>query len=225
MKANPPMNSIQQKSTELLSTFGSQYGLSGANMLQALKSTYFRAAKGEEPLTDGELMGACAVCKKYGLDPFLREIFCTRAAGRLLLMVSIDGWLKQALTNKDYDGMESPKFEYDESGKLLSCETVIHRKDQQFATSYVAFYQEWAKNTPPWNQQPRHMLYIKSLKNCIRLAFGISGIDVDDPQDITDVQMTPAPRRQTLPQPVEPVSTAEDDPFNGETQQREPGED
>jgi hypothetical protein len=223
MKANPPMNSIQQKSTELLSVFGGKYGLAGANMLTALKNTYFKAAKGEEPLNDGELMAACSVCNKYGLDPFLREVHCTRAGGRLLIMVGLDGWIRQCQSNPMYDGMDPPLYEFDESGKPMSCTTTIYRKDQSHPTSYTAFLSEWVKNSPPWQVQPRHMLYVKSLKNCIRLAFGISGLDTEDTSDFADIPMVRMPQRQALPQPVQPVSTPEDDPFSNPQEEREPG--
>ena len=215
------MNAIQSKSVELLSTFGAQYGLNGANMLTALKNTYFRAGKGEEPLNDGELMAACSVCKKYGLDPFLREVHATRAGGRLLIMVGLDGWIRQCQNSPQYDGMDPPSYEYDESGKLVSCTTTIYRKDQSHPTSYTAFLSEWKKNSPPWQAQERHMLFVKSLKNCIRLGFGISGLDNEDPADFSDIPMVKMPQRQALPQPVE-VSHPEDNPFES-PQEREPG--
>jgi hypothetical protein len=221
------MNQVQERSVGLLAEFGKQYGLSGANMLQSLKSTYFKAGKGEEPLNDGELMAACAVCKRYGLDPFLREVFCTRAAGRLLLMVSVDGWLKQCLNSPHYDGMEAPAYDYDEKGKAISCTVTIYRKDQSHPTTYTAFMNEWYKQTPPWNQQPQHMLYIKALKNCIRIAFGISGIDMEDPQDLGEVPTYQEAPKRRLPQPAPPPvqEVPPDDPFSQEEPpMREPGE-
>lgn len=193
-------------------------------MLLALRNTFFKAAKGEEPLSDAEIMAAASICNRYNLDPFLREVHCTRAAGRLLIMVGIDGWMRQAQSHKDYDGMDEAEYVYDGEGRIEACRVTVYRKDQSHPTSFTAYLKEWAKNSGNWQTQPHHMLFIKALKGAIRLAFGIGGIDMDDPGDFYQQEPVTYVPPRPLPKPVQKfVPPPDDDPFNVEGE-REPGQ-
>lgn len=216
-----------RKDRSLLSVMGARYGLEPQKMLQSLRETYFKPSGNEPPLTNEEIAAALVVCHRYELDPFLREVHVTRSRGRLLTMVGLDGWLKVAkretVDGKTvYDGMGKPEFTFSEDGELESCSVTVYRKDQSNPVTGICFMSEWKKDSPTWNAQPRHMLMVKAIKLALRLAFNISGFDLEEPEEVPFVASSRGPTVRTS----KPLNLKPEEPQEAsEKTAREPGED
>lgn len=129
-------------------------------------------------------MSFVLVAQKYNLDPLTRQIYAFPSKGGIVPVVSVDGWLHILNSQPAFDGAE---FEYldDDQGKPVSCTAIIHRKDRSHPTRVTEFFAECNRPTEPWKQFPRRMLRHKTIKESVRVAFGISGItDEDEAQDI-----------------------------------------
>lgn len=193
-----------KKDTSLIAVMGARYGVEPMKLYQALRETCFKA---EPPLSNEELLAALVICRKYDMDPFLKEIHVTRSQGRLLVMVGVDGYLKTAKREigndgqSVYDGMSPPVFAYTEDGQLESCSVTVHRKDQGHPVTATCYLKEWSKGSKNWEIQPRHMLSIKAIKLALRLAFNISGFDMEEPEEVPFVKSTSA-MPMALPQPI-----------------------
>src|SRR5207253_259671 len=118
--------------------------------------------------------------KKYGLDPFTKEIYAfPKTGGGIQPIVSIDGWLNIINNHPMMDGMELQENN-DSSGQLESVTCQIHRKDRAYPTTITESLKENKMNTPQWNQRPRRMLRHRAIIQCGRAAFSISGVMDED---------------------------------------------
>jgi hypothetical protein len=122
------------------------------------------------------------VCKRYNLDPFLREIFAFEGqGGGVRPIVSVDGWIRLMNDHPQFDGIELVDiFDEDNPEHLVAVEARIFRKDRSRATVVREYMAECARNTDPWKRWPRRMLRHKALIQGSRIAFGFSGIEDED---------------------------------------------
>lgn len=175
------------------------------NKLHAtLKNTVFKGA------TDDELLALVVTANTYELNPLLKEMYAfPKKGGGITPMVGVDGWLKIANRQPNFDGMEVDVFG---DGKLPTHATAtIFLKDRSRPVRITEYFDECKRPTDPWNQMPRRMLRNKAMIQAIRVAFGIGGIhDEDEAADIARNSgmrdVTPEGQRteRTQPQVVEP---------------------
>ena len=157
-----------------LAIMATRFSVDPAKLLETLKATAFKGS------TDAELMSLCIVANEYGLNPFTKEIYAFPAkGGGIVPLISIDGWLKRINEHPQFDGLEKT-FTEDDAGKPISCIVTIHRKDRNHPTIHEEYLLECARNTEPWNKQPRRMLGHRALIQCARIAFGFSGADPEE---------------------------------------------
>ena len=181
-EAQVPAKTQQQPLSPLAIKMAERYGMEPAKFATVLRETYFKTSEAT-PLSNSEIAAGLIVCSKYDLDPFTQEIHVTRYQGRLLVMVGIDGWLKIAQRNPSFDGMEFEEH-FDQEGAIESIKATIHRKDQDHPTIVTAYMEEYRRKTPAWETMPIRMLRHKAAKEALRYAFGISGIDDEEPEEI-----------------------------------------
>lgn len=121
------------------------------------------------------------VCKRYSLDPFLREIFAFEGqGGGIRPIVSVDGWIRLCNDHPQFDGMELNEIFDEETGELSAVECVIYRKDRGRPTIVREWLVECLRGTEPWKRWPRRMLRHKALIQGARIAFGFSGLEDED---------------------------------------------
>lgn len=167
-----------QPKVSALAVMASRLSVEPNKLLDTLKATVFKGASNEELLT------LVAVSNRYGLDPLCRQIYAFPSKGGITPVVSIDGWLHILNSQPQFDGIEFT-YEDDEEGKPVSCTAIVHRKDRTRATTVTEYFSECYRQTEPWKQFPRRMLRHKVIKEAVRVAFGIGGVnDEDEARDI-----------------------------------------
>ena len=207
-----------QPKQSALAVMAGKYNVEPAKLLETLKNTVFRGASNDE------LLALVVVSNEYGLNPLTKEIYAFPAkGGGIVPVVSIDGWLRMMNDHPQFDGIDY-EFEHDEQGKLISCTSIIHRKDRAHPTRVTEYLAECRRNTEPWKME-RRMLRHKATIQGARVAFGFSGITDEDEAAATpglERDVTPKAARAVpldpfaaLPEPEqEPVIEAAADPMD-----------
>jgi phage recombination protein Bet len=191
---------VPQKQTSALALMAGKYNVEPSKLLETLKNTVFRGA------TNDELLALVVVSNEYGLNPLTKEIYAFPAkGGGIVPVVSIDGWIRMMNDHPQFDGIDY-QFEHDEQGRLVSCTSIIYRKDRSHPTRVTEYLAECRRNTEPWKME-RRMLRHKATIQGARVAFGFSGITDEDEAAATPGlanarDVTPKPARAT---PLDPT--------------------
>lgn len=166
--------STQSKSSAL-SLMAGRFSVEPTKLLDTLKSTVFKGA------TNEELLALVVVSNEYGLNPLTKEIYAFPAkGGGIVPVVSVDGWIRMMNDHPQFDGIE---YEWErEGGKLISCTSIIYRKDRTHPTRVTEYLSECKRGTDPWKMEHR-MLRHKATIQGARVAFGFSGIVDEDEAD------------------------------------------
>jgi phage recombination protein Bet len=108
--------------------------------------------------TQDELKLFLYQCKRTGLDPLTRQIYCihrwSKGGKRMTIQTSIDGFRVIAERSGTYGGQSEPLFTY-ENGNLISCKISVFRfhNDIRFEASvgvaYLAEYCQFDKDGKP----------------------------------------------------------------------------
>jgi phage recombination protein Bet len=187
-----------QPKQSALAVMAGKYNVEPTKLLETLKNTVFRGASNDE------LLALVVVSNEYGLNPLTKEIYAFPAkGGGIVPVVSIDGWLRMMNDHPQFDGIDY-EFEHDEQGKLISCTSVIYRKDRAHPTRVTEYLAECRRNTEPWKME-RRMLRHKATIQGARVAFGFSGITDED-----EAAATPGLERDVTPKAARAVPL---DPF------------
>lgn len=130
--------------------------------------------------TNAEMTVVSSIFAKYDLNPFIREGHAFISGGKLQVMIGLDGWIKIANRQPDFDGYEQEEV-FDEKGELLAVKTKIYVKGRRFPTPHTEWMKEaFVSTSPAWKKYPFRMLAGKSLGQCVRKAFGVSEVLDDD---------------------------------------------
>jgi phage recombination protein Bet len=194
-----------------------------AKLHQTLKSTVFKGA------TDEEMLALVVTANTYQLNPLLKEMYAfPKKGGGIVPMVGVDGWLKIANRQDNYDGMSVEVFGDGKTPTHATCE--IYLKNRAHPVKVTEYFEECRRNTDPWNQMPRRMIRNKVMIQAIRVAFGIGGIfDEDEATDIAGTRnVTPKPA--TITGIIDPFAKAEtakkaEDKAKPEVVEAEPADD
>jgi phage recombination protein Bet len=174
----------------LESRFAEKFEIDPAKVMSIVAATVFKQGNNESPLTPDEIQAAMIVCNEYDLNPFTKEIYAFRSKGKLLIYVSVDGWCKIINRQPELDGIEFSE-QFSDKGAIISITCRIFRKDRRLPIVITEFFSECVRDTEPWKKSPIRMLRHKSLIQCGRVAFGISGIMDED--DAESIQGQPVP--------------------------------
>lgn len=167
------------KETSIVNTMAGVLGMAQQEMMDSLSATVFRTKPDEPKATKGELGALLVVCKEHGLNPFKKEIYAFRTkSGGLAPIVPIDGWTHIINSHPKFDGLTTEEVTHPEFG--LGVTTTIHRKDRKVPTVSTEWMNECKGNSTPWQKWPMRMLRWKSIIQCARVAFSLSGIMDED---------------------------------------------
>jgi len=199
----------------LLMRTAARYGIEEKNMLDTLKATAFRqrGRNGGPPpeITNEQMVALLIVAERYDLDPFVKQIYAfPNKAGGIEPIVPIDGWIKIIQNHPQFQDWEIIYPPPEESEKNYAwVEVVIWRKDRKKPTRHIEWFTECYVNTDPWNAKPRRMLEWKTIIQCGRKAFGLSGIsDPDEGERIIDVT-SEKPGQKPATEPPRPIASGQ----------------
>lgn len=137
------------------------------------------ASKGGQAPTAKELIEYGALCKQAGLNPTTSEVAPLVQAGRVSLIISVDGWIKVARSYPEFAGYklvpadEMVKVGIHEVPKYITSQIFI--KGYDFPLEWRTYYNEVAKpKSPVWQSQPNHMMQVRALANGIKRSFGLT---------------------------------------------------
>lgn len=143
--------------------------------------------------TDVELKQFLHLSVKYGLDPMAREIYFSKMGGRPSIIVGRDGYLKVAMADPNFDGLQSyvvkegDHFEIDveankvihrfgaKRGEILGAWAMARHKRRSPVICFVDF-REYRGNTPIWTKYPSAMIQKVAEVFVLRRQFNISGL-------------------------------------------------
>lgn len=163
-----------------------------AKLHMTLKNTVFKGA------TDDELLALVVTSNRYGLDPFLKQIYAfPKKGGGIVPLVGFDGWVAIANRQPNFDGMTVDVVGDGKNPESATCR--IYLKDRAHPVEVTEYFSECHRNTDPWNQMPRRMIRNKAIIQAIRVAFGVGGIYDED--EANDIAMKPASGRVVEPEP------------------------
>ena len=187
---------VKQEKNSLIARVAQSYGMEWQTFQRVLMSTVMPSST-----TPEQLAAFLTVAEKYGLSPFTKEIYAfpSKKNDGIVPVVSIDGWMRIANDNPNFDGMDFTNY-FGEDGKLVSVTCAVHRKDRGHPTVITEYLSECYRNTEPWKMESR-MLRHKAAIQCLRYAFGFSGIyDEDEAERIVEaeVKSTAVGQRQSL---------------------------
>lgn len=168
----------QQRPRTAIEAMASRLLVTPKTLQDTLSKTVFSACR-----TNEEFVALVVVSNEFGLNPLLKEIYAfPTKGGGIQPMVSIDGWIRLMNEHPQFDGIE---FIYhpDEKNGIEAIEAVIYRKDRNHPIKVIEYLEECKRNTDPWNKSPRRMLRHRALIQCVRVAFGFSGIASEDEGD------------------------------------------
>jgi phage recombination protein Bet len=198
----------------LISKFADRYSVDATKLMDTLKATAFRQ-RGDQVVTNEQMMALLVVADQYGLNPFTKEIYAYNDKGAIVPVVSVDGWLRIINEHPQFDGMEfqyAEEFEEPTAGKECYAwiECVIFRKDRTRPT-IIREYLDETYQAPrgekafagPWQSHTKRMLRHKSIIQCGRVAFGFAGIhDDDEAKHIAERDMGQAEEIVPVKQPL-----------------------
>lgn len=187
------MNELAKPSA--LATLAARFNMEPMKLHNTLKQTVFKDCRSDE-----EFAALVIVANEYGLNPLTKELYAFPAkGGGIVPVVSVDGWINLMNSHPQFDGIE---FEdaFTE-GKPFSVTATVYRKDRTRPTRVTEYYSECSRNTDPWKTAPCRMLRHKALIQCVRVAFGFSGIhDEDEARSIAGrvIEAQPVPAQVPL---------------------------
>lgn len=137
-------------------------------------------------LSDDEFELFCLVCKRTGLDPFMKQVYPVKRRDYknnvdvMTIQTSIDGFRSIAERTASYAPGKESSYNYDSNGRLLSATSYIKKMTSDgewHEVAATAFYEEYcqrAKSGEPsqfWNKMPHLMLAKCAEALALRKAF------------------------------------------------------
>ena len=160
---------VPDQLNSLVGRMAAEYGVDKAKLYSTLANSIF-AQGGKDrngsyqvkTPTPEEMMSLLIVADRFKLDPFTKQIFAFSSRGKVVPIVSVDGWLALLNRQSDYDGL-TVEFSNDlvEIGgvKLPEfCRVSIHRKSLTRPVVISEYATEVFQPTEVWKKYPRRMM-------------------------------------------------------------------
>jgi len=137
-------------------------------------------------------------CKQLNLNPLAKQIYGFVSKGKVVNIISIEGFTEIANRNPNYDGVDfefgplvekeltyskNDYFNGQKNTKLVTVKRnvadwikcIIYRKDRNHPVSVTTFFDESNTGTEPWATKPMQMLQNRAFANSVKKAFSING--------------------------------------------------
>lgn len=142
-------------------------------------------------------------CKNLHLNPMLKQIYGFESKGKVVTVISIEGWNEIANRNPQFDGFDydfpAPqerqltynRVTYDGGYRKVTPITVtrkvseyiicrVYRKDRSHPIAVTTFFDEASTGSEPWATMPMQMLQNRAMVNAIKKAFNVNAFAEDD---------------------------------------------
>jgi len=152
-----------------------------------------------------ELNMFLSIAKRYGLDPFNKEIFFWKYKGQVNIMTSRDGYLKIADRHPQFDGLVSDVVREHDSfkrisdginheyggtnrGKLIGAYALVYRKDRKYPVYVFAPFEEYNADSKVWRQYPSAMILKVAESMALKRAFTVSGLVSREEMEVAQLE-------------------------------------
>ena len=161
-----------------VSTLARAVNVDPRELVDALKTQIMPNAK------DAELMAFCMVANKYGLDPFMKQVYAVRknGSGAYEAWISVDGWYAIVERHPDNDGVEFE--EHRDNGEVVAITCRMFRKSRTRPVVVTEYMSECRKDSKPWESHPIRMLRHRTFMQAARVCYAIAEAGADDPADV-----------------------------------------
>lgn len=202
--ATAPVNPGFHKATSMLSA---TLGIEPRMMIDTVKRQCFPNQQ-VDSISDAQLAAFISVANSTGLNPLLPGHLYAYPSknGGIVPVVGPDGVFKmldERISEGKLDGYACEVFPEDLTQKPTHAIATIWRKGSEHPSKFTAIFAEFVVGSNPnWGTKPRHMIWLRALKQCARQV--IHGIPMDEDEvtmaglkDVTPtVDRPPPPERK-----------------------------
>lgn len=142
--------------------------------------------KGNDKVSDADIVQFIAVCKYQQLNPFLNEAYLVKFAGSPAQMItSKEAYFKRAEADENYDGYQAGIIVVDKNGVVVEREgsfclkdetlvggwAIVYRKDRKYPAIARVNLDEYDKKKSTWLSMPKTMIAKIAKVQAFREAF------------------------------------------------------
>lgn len=165
---------VVKSSTKLATKLGIEPGM----MIETIKAMCFPTMRPEN-ITDAQTAAFISVCATQDLNPLVAgQVYAyPTKSGGIVPVIGPDGVFKKLGERTDVS-YECEVFPADVALKPTHAKATIYVEGKERPYTFTAVFSEWyVSNNPNWNTRPRHMIWLRALKQCARLV--INGLPMD----------------------------------------------
>lgn len=166
-------------------------GMDRSAMLEAIKAQCFKG--NPQNISDAQLAAFVSIAAEMGVNPLLPGMLYAFPVqgGGIVPMMGPDGVYKKLTEHAEVESWETEVFPADVLLPPTHAVTKIFRKNRERPLQYTALLSEWRVNANGnWTTRPRHMLALRSLKQCARQIIHGVPYDEDERKIMEEVNVT-----------------------------------
>jgi len=158
-------------------------------------------------LNDLEFELFASICKKADLDPFTKQIYAMKIAGKMTIMTGIDGLRSIAERTGNYSPGREPTFQYDKEGNLISATAYVKKWNREWnEVGATAFFKEYnpGNGNKFWKDKPHIMISKCAEALAIRRAFPAVTMNLYTEEEMAQAKNSPSiPLETAQKSPIE----------------------
>lgn len=213
MPENTQLATLPKASDQLASFLGIDKGM----MIDTIKAQCFKGKRPDE-VSDTQLaafISTASVLKVNPLVPGMLYAYPERNGG-ITPILGPDGTFKKLdeMVGEGKLGGFECEVTCDKDGKPVSATATIFRKNNEHPAKYTAWFSEWCvTSNPNWQTRPRHMLWVRAIKQAARQVIHGLPMDADEyaiaqMQNVTGTADAPADVPPPAPERPAPPARA-----------------
>lgn len=204
--ATAPVTPGFHRATTLLSE---TLGVEPRMMVDTLKKQCFPGMS-PDAISDAQLAAFISVANSLELNPLIPGMLYAYPSknGGIVPVAGPDGVLKkldEGIVEGKLDGFECEVFPPDVTLPPTHAVAKIWRKGSERPSVFTAIFKEWVVGSNPnWASRPRHMIWLRAIKQCARQV--IHGVPYDEDDVVIGgmVDVTPKPEDKAPDRPPPP---------------------
>ncbi len=206
--ATAPINPGFHKATSTLSEF---LGIEPRMMIDAIKKQCF-PGQNSDNISDAQLAAFVSVANNLRLNPLIPGHLYAYPSknGGIVPVTGPDGVMKmldEHISEGKLAGYECVVFPEDVTQKPTHAMATIWRQNNEHPSKYTAIFSEWVVGSNPnWASRPRHMIWMRAIKQCARqvihgVPYDEDDVTIGDMKNVTPAEEQSPPPKQERPDP------------------------